>query len=384
MTGSLQIKSGKYYAVFHSDGKTKWHNLKIEAKRGNKRKAEQAMAEIARTYADSPAEYDKIEFSEFINKWLEEVKYQVDIITYRGYTQYTKKHIIPYFKKKKLALQDVKIKDIENYYYHKATSGRLDGKPGGLSKSTLKHHSVILSLVFKKAMHDELISNNPCQYAKIPKLAKTQSVAKFYTAEECSKLLELAEGTPLYDMVYITAIYGLRRSELLGIKWDAVDFKNKTLTIKHTVVLNTDIVACKDSTKNKTSMRTYPLLDDIEEILLRIKKQQDEYRKLFGNCYQESGYVFTKEDGSMRHPSYPSQMLTKTLKKNNMPHLRWHDLRHSCASILVLKGWQMKEISEWLGHADIGTTMNIYGHLNLDHKRKLGSTLNGLFDKKAQ
>ena len=83
----------------------------------------------------------------------------------------------------------------------------------------------------------------------------------------------------------------------------------------------------------------------------------------------------------MRHPSYPSQMLTKTLKKNNMPHLRWHDLRHSCASILIMKGWQMKEISEWLGHADIGTTMNIYGHLNLDHKRKLGSTLNGLFDK---
>ena len=289
--------------------------------------------------------------------------------------------LIPYFEKKKLALQDVRIKDIENYYYHKATGGRLDGKPGGLSKSTLKHHRVILNLVFKKAMHDELVSNNPCQYAKIPKLEKAKSAAKFYTAEECAKLLELAEGTPLYDMVYITTIYGLRRSELLGIKWDAVDFKRKTLTIKHTVVLNTAVITCKDSTKNKTSMRTYPLLDDIEEILLRIKKQQDEYRIIFGSCYQESGYVFTKEDGSMRHPSYPSQMLTKTLKKNNMPHLRWHDLRHSCASILIMKGWQMKEISEWLRHADIGTTMNIYGHLNLDHKRKLGSTLNGLFDK---
>lgn len=156
MTGSLQIKSGKYYAVFHNNGKTKWHNLKIEAKRGNKRKAEQAMAEIARSYSDSTAECDKIDFAEFINKWLNEVKYQVDIITCQGYTQYTKKHIIPYFEKKKLALQDVKIKDIENYYYHKATDGRLDGKPGGPSKSTLKHHRVILNLDHKRKLGSTL------------------------------------------------------------------------------------------------------------------------------------------------------------------------------------------------------------------------------------
>jgi len=79
------------------------------------------------------------------------------------------------------------------------------------------------------------------------------------------------------------------------------------------------------------------------------------------------------------YPSCPSHSLQKILEKNELPHIRWHDLRHSCASMLILKSWQMKEISDWLGHADIGTTMNIYGHLDIGHKRELGNTLNGMF-----
>lgn len=375
--GSLQIKSNKYYAVFRVNGKVKWHSLGIEARRGNKRKAEQAMAELAAQYNENPEDFNKTDFADYIEIWLESVKNHIDIITYEGYEQYAKKHIIPFFKSKKIALQDVRIQDIEEYYSYKSTAGRLDKKPGGLSSRTIKLHSIVLSLVFKKAIHDGILKSNPCEYAKIPKMAKTQPVAKFYTAEECKKLLDITKGTPLHDMIYITTIYGLRRSEMMGLKWDAVDFTNDTLTIRHTVVLNSSIVA-KDKTKNRTSMRTYPLLADIKGILLKIKNEQKKYRKMFGNCYIESQYVFTREDGRMYYPSYPTEMLTKCLKKHNMSHIRWHDLRHSCASLLILKGWQMKEISEWLGHADIGTTMNIYGHLNLENKRKLGDTLNGL------
>ena len=112
---------------------------------------------------------------------------------------------------------------------------------------------------------------------------------------------------------------------------------------------------------------------------LRLLKEQRENKKLFGNCYTDSGYIFTKADGTPYYPSYPTHELQKVLKKHELPHIRWHDLRHTTASLLILKGWQMKEISEWLGHADITTTMNIYGHINLDHKRKLGETLNGIF-----
>lgn len=165
----------------------------------------------------------------------------------------------------------------------------------------------------------------------------------------------------------------------MGLKWEAVDFVNRTITIQHTVVVQSTVIA-KDKTKNRTSRRTYPLLDDVRNILMNIKKRQNEYEKLFGNCYAESGYIFTKEDGTPFYPSYPSHQLQKCLKKYNLPHIRWHDLRHTTASMLILKGWQMKEISEWLGHSDIGTTMNIYGHIDMEHKRELGDTLNGLLD----
>ena len=380
MKGSLQVKSNKYYAVFRIDGKTKWHSLGIEAKRGNKRKAEFAMTELITKYCENPNLFNKIQFANYIKEWLVCVKKQVDIITYEGYRQYAERHIIPYFEEKNIMLQDVRIQDVESYYNYKSITGRLDGKEGGLSPRTIKLHAIVLNLVFKRAICEGLIERNPCDYAKIPKSRSTKSVANFYTAEECKQLLKIVENTPLYDMIYITVIYGLRRSELMGLKWDAIDFENDTVTVKHTVVLNSNIVEKKDTTKNKTSMRTYPLLPDVKEILIRIKTDQEKNKKLFGNCYVKTDYVFTREDGSCYYPSYPTEMLTKYLKKNKMPHIRWHDLRHSCASILIVKGWHMKDISEWLGHSDIGTTMNIYGHISIAHKREISCTLRGLLE----
>jgi len=376
--GSLQIKSNKYYAVFRVDGKIKWHNLNIEAKRGNKRKAEESMAKLLIQYSENSKMFEKTKFTEYIKLWLNEVKNQIDIITYEGYIQYAEKHIIPYFEEKQMYIQDVKISDIEAYYNYKSTTGRLDGKPGGLSQSTIKLHGVVLSLVFKKAIRDEILTSNPCEYARIPKIPSKETKAKFYTVDQCKKLLETVEGTVLYDMIYITTLYGLRRSELMGLKWSAVDFENNTITINHTVVLNSSVVS-KDKTKNKSSMRTYPLLDDVKKILIRMKVEQEKNKKLFGNCYVENGYVFVKEDGSVYYTSYPTHELQKCLKRNNLPHIRWHDLRHTAASMLLLKRWKMKEISEWLGHSDIGTTMNIYSHIDMAHKRELGNTLNGLF-----
>lgn len=242
----------------------------------------------------------------------------------------------------------------------------------------MKRHRILLSLTFKKAIRDGVLKYNPCEQAKIPKYLTKKPIAKFYTTEQCKELLEIAKGTPLYDMIYITTLYGLRRSELLGLRWEAVDMVNNIININHTVVLQKVVVA-KDDTKNKTSNRVYPLINEVKDIFIRISGEQEEYKKLFGDCYVNSGYIFTKADGSPYYPSYPTHELQKLLKKHNLPHIRWHDLRHTTASLLILKGWQMKEISDWLGHADISTTMNIYGHIGLDHKRKLGESLSGMF-----
>ena len=380
MRGSLQEKNNKYYAVFRVNGKQKWVNLNISTKRGNKRKAEERMKEILAEYDSNPGMFEKTPLSDYICKWLKTVKNQVDAVTYTGYKQYAENHIIPYFKELGLNLQDVKLSDIEGYYSYKALSGRLDGKSGGLSYSSIKKHSVVLNQVFTEAVRNRLIQRNPCELAKIPKTAaKSENAASFYTTEQCEKLLEATEGTILHDMIYLTFMYGFRRSELMGLKWDAIDFDNNTLRVSHTVVLQKEIIR-KDSTKTKSSNRVYPLIPETRAILLRLKQQQAEYREFFGNTYHETGYVFVHEDGREYYPSYPTHELSKALKKHKLPHIRWHDLRHSTASMLIEKGWHMKDISEWLGHSDIGTTMNIYGHISMEHKKELGNSLIGLLD----
>lgn len=379
--GSLQIKNNTYQAVFYYDGKTVWRSTGIKAIRGNKRKAEQRMNKILAEYEDNPTIFDKIDFTHYIKIWLNDVKNHIDLITYEGYSQYANKHIIPYFEPKKLKLQDVKLSDIESYYKYKSISGRLDGKQGGLSYRSIKLHSVVLNLVFEYAMRNKLIKENPCQFAKIPNTAKrSKKIIDFYTPEQCNKLLGITQGTILHDMILITFLYGLRRSELMGLKWDAVDFDKNTVTIQHTVVVN-DTVVAKDSAKNKSSRRTYPLLDEVKDLLLKRKEEQKEYKKLFGNCYTDTAYVFTKENGNTYYPAYPTHSLRKVIEQNDLPHLRWHDLRHSTASMLLEKGWSMKDISEWLGHSNINITMDTYTAINLDRKRTLSNSLNGILDK---
>jgi len=223
-----------------------------------------------------------------------------------------------------------------------------------------------------------LIKENPCKYAKFPKESNTTShVASFYNVNQCNELLNKTKGTPLYNMIHITFLYGLRRSELMGLKWDAIDFDNNTLTIKHTVVLSKKVVQ-KDKTKNRTSNRTYPLLPEVREILLVLQEEQNNYKSELKNAHKESGYVFTKADGTAYYPSYPTHELSKVLERNNMPHIRWHDLRHSTASFLIEKCWHVKDISEWLGHSSITTTMDIYGHISTERKKELSKDLIGI------
>lgn len=378
MKGSLQTKSGKYYVVFRINGKQKWINLHIEDKRGNKRKAEQAMQELLVKYEENPTIFKKIDFCEYINKWLENSKSHIDLVTYIGYKQYVDNHIIPYFKKKKLKLQDIRMSHIEEYYNEKAENGRLDGHDGGLSLRTIQLHSTVLSLVFKYAIREGLVKNNPVELAQLPNIQRNTSKNNFYTVDECKKLLEISKGTPLHDIMVVTLYYGLRRSEIMGLRWIDVDFEKNTLTIQHTRVVN-GVVVVKDKTKTQSSNRIYPLIDEVKELFLKLKIEQETHKQFLLNQYTDSGYIFVNEFGVPYHPGYPSQKLYKLLKKHpEMKHITYHGLRHSAASMLLARNWNMKAISEWLGHSNIGITMNLYTHIDMESKRERAKELNGI------
>lgn len=381
MTGSMQVKNGKYYVVINttdSSGKRKqkWVSTGLEAK-GNKKKAEKMLRDIIQKYElTGYNEKSDILFCDYMKLWLERTEKSVDIITYQGYSSVAKAHIIPYFENKRLKLSAVNRDVIQEYINVKSENGRLDGK-GGLSPKTMKTHKLILQLAFKEAMKDELIVKNPCEYVTLPKMQRRE--ATFYTIGQLNDLFAAVKNEPLFPLIYLTVIYGLRRSEVLGLKWDSINFEQKSVTIKHTVVRYFDVVE-KDSTKTASSFRTYPMTEDVERLLVKLKNCEAENKALFGKEYCQNDYIFKWADGKPYAPDYITSKFSKLLKKYNLPHIRFHDLRHSCASLLIANGFTLKDIQEWLGHSDFRITANIYAHLDTKRKADIANSMSATFN----
>lgn len=172
-----------------------------------------------------------------------------------------------------------------------------------------------------------------------------------------------------------------RNYTIIGLKWSAFDFNHNCFSIRHTVttcnVKGERVTIKKDKAKNKSSLRTYPLIPFLKERLLEAKKQQEENRKLCGRAYNKEylGYVCVDVIGNLIKPNYVSSTFGKLLAKNNLRHIRFHDLRHTCASLLLANGVPMEQVKEWLGHSEISTTVDIYGHLQYATKKQSAAAI---------
>jgi len=216
--------------------------------------------------------------------------------------------------------------------------------------------------------------SNPCEGIILPQ--KERRDITFYTADQLNALLQAAKEDTIYPLLRVVTVYGLRRSELLGLRWDSVDYAANMLFIKYTVVQYNGLYE-KAKTKNISSRRSFPLLPDIREMLLELQKQEQEYRRLFGSEYQDNPYIFKWPNGVPFSPDYVSHRFLKLLKQNDLPRIRFHDLRHSCASLLIAQGFGLKDVQEWLGHADITMTANVYAHLDMKRKQSIADSLAG-------
>ncbi len=380
MTGCLKIKNDTYYAVLNlkvgDKYKQKWISTKLKTK-GNKRKATEFLNALIVEYEEKEIQTKAIEenenqcdilFTEYMKNWLEKKKNKVETITFEGYKTQVNSHIIPYFQEKNFKISEIRPKHISEFYEFKFNSGRYDGR--GLSSRSIRMLSFIIKSVFNEAIFNELISKNPSIGVPIPQ-KNEEKKAIFLDAEKANKVLQFFRGNKLQPLIYMTLYYGLRRSEVLGLKWSAIDLKNDIVDISHTVVENLTIVA-KDKTKTAAGKRKYILLPEIKELLLKVKSEQKAYKKAFGKEYQNNNdYIFKWPDGKPYRPDYITKEFQKVLAKNNFPKMRFHDLRHSCASVLYDKGWQLKDIQAWLGHADIQTTANVYTHISNSRKNDM-------------
>lgn len=371
MTGSLQVKNGKFYIIINlkenGKRKQKWIATGLEVK-GNKRKAEQLLQKTLLAYEKAHERpVCSILFSDYIRTWLKVAERKVDSVTFQGYSLMANAQVIPYFEQSGILLQDVTRETLQAFFDEKAEKGRKDGK-GGLSPASLRQYKNIIHQTLNEAVKNGIILTNPCQFVELPKKQRYES--SYYNADQLKTLFDAICDDPIYPLVKITALYGLRRSEVLGLKWDSVDFTAGRLTIKHTVSKVTTAV-CKDKTKNSSSHRSFPLTQEAREIFLKAKADERINRQLCSDEYEQNDFIFKWPNGKPFSPDYVSSHFSLLLKNNHLPHIRFHELRHSCASLLLNNGFTLKDVQEYMGHADIQMTANIYGHLDTQRKQLL-------------
>jgi site-specific recombinase XerD len=381
MTGSLFAGEGRknYYVIIetkNSDGKRlkKWVNTGVPIAGNNKRKAEQALKKIVSEYEEKEklglSEQSDILFADFMEQWLEDMRLKVQESTIDSY-RFALNHIVPYFKEKGIKLHELKPEHIQRYYSDKL-------KDGLGANTIIKHHSNIHKAL-AGAVRLNIIAYNPADRVELPKKQKFK--AKTYNDQQLKNLVVAAKGNPIEAAVVITSYLGLRRSEVLGLKWSAIDLKSKTLVIQTTVVRTKKIIK-KDTTKNKSSHRTLPMPDGLVKYLIELMNRQDQDKLLYGDCYSNNDWVCKKEDGTPITPTGLSYYYKKLLEDNGLPHIRFHDLRHSTASILINAGCELYEIKELLGHSQIATTVDIYGHLDFKAKQRMASKMDDVLSIK--
>lgn len=377
VAGHLHEKNGYYYIILNltdSAGKRKpkWISTGLTIK-GNKKRAEQMLMEERRKYANAKTG-DDVLFADFMEQWLKIVKSTVSIPTYSSYVNAVKSIIAPYFRKKKILLRDLQAHDIQMFYQEQLQR---------VKASSVIHYHANIHKALKYAVKNDMIPSNPADKVERPKQDKFYG--NFYDRDELNKLFEAVAGTKLELPVLLGAFYGLRRSEIVGLKWSAIDFEQNTITISHTVTsCNLDgkcVIVAKDTTKTKSSRRTLPLVPYFHEKLLAVKAQQERNQKLCGRSYNREflEYICVDDIGDRFKPNYITSQFPKLLERNGFRKIRFHDLRHSCASLLLASGVPMKHIQEWLGHSDFSTTANIYAHLDYSSKLTSASAMESNF-----
>lgn len=400
MTAHLYEKRGLWHIVLvytNAQGKRaqKWINTNLTIK-GNNRRAKQMMNQAIREWepvlepdvaqptvqqplviqpelvesdADKSDSPSGVLFYDYLTVWLEDRRPKLEETTYGGY-QHDIAQIVPYFKKRNLYVEQVTDRVITNFYRYK--------RKQGVSENTLLHYQTIMNQTLRKAVKEKLIPLNP--YMTLDKDVKPKHVRytpETYNEEDLQLLFTAMQGDPLALMILMDVTYGLRRSEILGLKWSAIDFENKSIHIGYKVtvaVIDGKVKPVMSNVmKTKSSNRTLPLVPMIERELLLRRDEQHWNQKMYGKAYNPdyTDFVFVNDQGDLFKPDYVSKHFRLLLRKNNLKKIRWHDLRHTCATNLCRQKISLKDIQLWLGHSTYQTTADIYTHL--DYRDKLNT-----------
>ncbi len=375
VTGSLQEDKGTYVVKGRffdpvSGKMRQWsRSTKLKVKDHTKRKAEAMMKEFI---AQKQAEVDGIHrdmsypFSVYVKRFINRERQKgVRENTIKSYQDYIRCHIDP--KLGNIPMESLSLADLEEFYReflktHKVSSAR-------------KVHVVVKGAI-REAIRDGVIQYNIADNVDFPSGRKFTG-ASIYNETEVKQLLSAAreEGEPIAAAVMLAACYGLRRSEIIGLRWKDIDFKKETLTISNTVVQNGDLRIEEEKTKTVKSHRSIVLLPVTIPYLKELRKKQED-------AGINTDKVVAWLDGQTVRPDYISRKTKQIMEKAGLPVIRFHDLRHTAASLLA-PHVTPKQLQEFLGHEDIETTLGIYTHVMDEQKRATSAVMNSIFDDAA-
>ena len=324
---------------------------------------------------------DRIRFAAFCETYLEIKKSTLAPTTFPFYESVVRDMLIPMFGT--LRMRDIRTHHVQQfiqYLYNDRPRG--DGAEGHIAPATVKRYTTVLRSILTLAYKMEYIDEDVGVSRRIefPK-ADTPEVEAF-TMEEVTDILQAAESEPLQirALVEVALFTGLRRGEIVGLKWEDVDLDKRLLSVKRSIYKPKDQKALEKAPKSKCSIRTIAIPERLCDTLRAYKEHQDRHSSFMGHAWQNLGYIFTEEDGYVMNPHTPTKQFSKFLKRHNIRHLKFHGLRHTSATMLLANGCDIKTVSVRLGHSDIETT-NIYVHALESVDRRAASTFDRLLDK---
>lgn len=344
MAGSYTKRGNSYRLRFTYKGKTYSKTIKLNKGQKIERELDKFIEEIK----DGNNISNNINFITFAQKWLDDyAKPNLRERTVQGYKDYLNLRLIPYFGN--MNLSDIQLYDIQKF---------VNSLSSTLSSETIRKYKNCLSCIFNYAVRWNFLKFNPCNGVIIPKGLDTSVKPVFLTKDEVKQLLLYLNKEDLKHQIIVRLALqcGLRRSEILGLTWNAIDFKNNTISIYQATTTIRGVGTVISNTKNQSSIRTIYVKDEIIELLKKLPKETE----LIFNGISNNAV---------------SKWFKRFIEKNNLKHMRFHDLRHTHATLLIANGIDMKTVSSRLGHSNISTTMNIYTHVLSENDKKASEVI---------
>lgn len=362
----------------------------------------------------------KITLKEFADKWLEEcAKVNLQPGTVTKYSEELNDKILPALGH--LKLSDIRPHIVNKFYLSMLQDGaRKDGKAGGYSTGSIRKTHNVLSSIMRTAVEWEVIERNPCGKVKVPTAPDTADNIKFFTPDQAIAFLEFMKEPHTWttsghtriddtgksyavgsytsqtsfpqqiQVLFNMAIYtGMRKGELLALKWDDIDFEKDTISITKAVSMANGKPIIK-TPKTKTSYRSLAIPHSLTAMLQEHRAAQVAYRLAVGSYWQNEDWIFTQDNGKMMNYSTPYHALHNAIGWYNKEHpdmplplIPFHGLRHTSATLLIAGKQDIKTVSARLGHAQTSTTMNIYTHALQESDQKAANTLETLLKNHA-